>query len=153
VETEYIPLEEKQRLESILLRNMRQHEPELRRVLEEATSESCYEDGIYRYYHGSFKVFWLQNSTKLMVDALAAISPEGRPFCSLFGEIIRQGTGREFSPEDNQNWLERVTPITLAFFHAKYFVEMAVKCAAELEEPPQPMPYGWAALLCLYGIR
>ncbi len=153
MEMEYIPLEEKQRLERILLQSMRQHEPELRRVLEAASSESCYEDGIYRYYHGSFKVFHFQGITKLMVDALAAISPEGRPFCGLFGEIIRQGTGREFLPEDNQHWLERVTPITLAFFHAKYFVEMAVKYAAELAEPPQPMPYGWAALLCLYGIR
>ena len=152
MEIEYTPVEEKRRLEGILLRNMRQHEPELRRVLEDATSESCYEDGICRYYYESFKVFWLQNCTKLMVDALAAISPEGRPFCSLFGEIIRQGTGREFSPEDNQNWVKRATPITLAFFHAKYFVEMAVK-SAELEEPPQSMPCGWAALLCLYGIR
>ena len=136
-----------------LLRNMRQQEPELRRVVQDATSKSCYEDGICRYYYGSFKVFWLQNGTKLMIDALTAISPEGRLFCSLFGEIIRQGTGGEFSLEDNKNWLERVTPITSAFFHAKYFVEMAVKYAAELEEPPQPMPYGWAALLCLYGIR
>ena len=150
---EYIPLEELQRLERVLLENMRREAPRLRQALEDVNSESCYEDGIYRYYHGSFKVFHLQGITKLMVDALAAISPEGRPFCDLFGEIIRQGTSREFSPEDNQHWLERATPITLAFFHAKYFVEMAVKYAAELTEPPQPMPYGWAALLCLYGIR
>jgi len=85
-----------------------------------------------------------------MIDALAPISPQRRPFCSLFVGIIRQGTGREFSPADNQNWLERLTPITLAFFHAEYFVETAVKYAAELEDPPQPMPYGWAALFCLY---
>jgi len=59
---EHIPLEELQRLERILLLNMRQHAPELRRVLEEANGEWCYEDGIYRFYHGSSKVFRLQVS-------------------------------------------------------------------------------------------
>jgi hypothetical protein len=97
-------------------------------------------------------VFGLQGMTKAMADALAAIAPEGRPFCELFSQILQQGTGREFSLEDNQHWAERTAPIVQTFFHAKYFVEMAVKYAAELEEPPQPMPYGWAALLCLYGI-
>jgi hypothetical protein len=29
---------------------------------------------------------------------------------------------------------------------------MAVKYGA-LAEPPQPKPSGWAALLCLYGLR
>ena len=153
MEIEHIPLEELQRLESVLLLNMRQHAPELRRVLEDASSEWCYEDGIYRFYHGSLKVFRLQSATREMADALAAIAPEGRPFCPLFGEVLQQGTGREFSLEDNQHWLERAAPIVQAFFHARYFVEMAVKYAAELAEPPQPMPSGWAALLCLYGIR
>ena len=64
MEIEYIPLEELQRLERILLQNMRQHAPELRQVLEDAGSESCYDDGIYRYYSGSFKVFHLQGITK-----------------------------------------------------------------------------------------
>jgi hypothetical protein len=30
---------------------------------------------------------------------------------------------------------------------------MAVKYAAELDTTPQLLPYGWAALLELYGIR
>ncbi len=150
---EYIPLRELQRLEKVLLLNMRQQVPELRRVLEDVNSEWCYEDRVYRYYNQSFKVFDLQNATREMSDVLAAIAPEGRPFCELFSQILQQGTGREFSLEDNQHWAERTAPIVQAFFHAKYFVEMAVKYAAELAEPPQPMPSGWAALLCLYGIR
>jgi hypothetical protein len=85
-------------------------------------------------------------------SGLSAIAPEGRPFCRLFDEILQQGTGREFSLEDNQRWMERAAPIVEAFFHARYFVEMAVKYA-ELAEPPQMMPSGWAALLCLYGLR
>src|ERR1700689_4959649 len=101
---------------------MRQHEPELRRVLENVNSKWCYEDRIYRYYHQSFKVFDLQNATRTMADALAAISPEGRPFRRFFDEILQQGTGREFSRTDNQHWLERAAPIVQAFFHARYFM-------------------------------
>lgn len=44
-------------------------------------------------------------------------------------------------------------PIVEAFFHARFFVEMAVKYGSELTEPPQPMPGGWAALLYLYDLR
>jgi len=40
-----------------------------------------------------------------------------------------------------------------AFFHAKYFLEMAVKYGKQLEEPPQRCPSGWASLLTLYKIR
>ena len=39
-----------------------------------------------------------------------------------------------------------------AFLHARYFVEMAVKYA-EMAELPGLLPSGWAALLCLYGLR
>ena len=152
MEIEYIPFEEEKRLAGILLMNMRQHAPELRRVLENANNEWSYEDGIYRFYHQSFKVFNLQEQTKAMADALAGIASEGRPFGKLFGEILRRGTGRVFFLEDNQHWVERAAPIVEAFFHVRYFVEMAVKYA-ELAEPPQMMPSGWAALLCLYGLR
>jgi len=30
---------------------------------------------------------------------------------------------------------------------------MAVKYGAELDEPPMPLPSGWAALLYLYNLR
>ena len=43
-------------------------------------------------------------------------------------------------------------PIVEAFFHARYFVEMAVRYA-RLDEPPSLLPSGYAALLCLYGLR
>jgi hypothetical protein len=55
--------------------------------------------------------------------------------------------------EDNQHWVERAGPIVQAFLHPRYFLEMAVKYAAQLDEPPEAMPSGWAALLCLYGLR
>ncbi len=148
---EFLSRDEEKRLERILLQNIRQHAPELRRVLDEANDEWVYEDGMYRYYHQSWKVFDLQSATQMMADALATIAPEGRAFGGFFTDILQQGTGREFSLADNQHWLERAGPVVQAFLHARYFVEMATKYAG-LAEPPQPMPSGWAALLCLYGM-
>ena len=40
-----------------------------------------------------------------------------------------------------------------AFFHARYFLEMACRYADDLEEPPSLLPSGWAGLLYLYGLR
>jgi hypothetical protein len=54
--------------------------------------------------------------------------------------------------EDNARWAEATRPIVEAFFHARYFVEMAVRYA-RLDEPPQFLPSGYAVLLCLYGLR
>ncbi len=65
---------------------------------------------------------------------------------------MRQGTGQVFEMEHNRNWLEHTRPLLEAFFHAHYFLKMAV-FYAELEEPPQLLPSGWAALLYLYDLR
>ena len=63
--------------------------------------------------------------------------------------IVREGTGKTFTEEDNKNWLAVTRPIAEAFFHARYFLEMAIKYGKELEFPPQQLPSGWAALLYL----
>lgn len=69
-----------------------------------------------------------------------------------FEDIIRDGTGKEFQMEHNRDWPRHTRPILEAFCHAKFMVEMAVRYA-DLPEPPQPMPSGWAALLYLYDLR
>ena len=153
-ERRYPSREEIQRLERILLDNIHTHAPALRKTLDEINSRSCYENGIYRFYHQSFKTFEiLQVATDKALALLAAISPDGRPFCEFFNQIIAAGTQRTFSLEDNANWVQRTAPIVEAFFHARYFLEMAVKYAEDLKVPPQQLPFGWAALLELYGIR
>ena len=38
-------------------------------------------------------------------------------------------------------------------FHAKFFLEMVVKYGKEIDEPPEVLPSGWAAVLCLYDLR
>jgi hypothetical protein len=70
-----------------------------------------------------------------------------------FEKIIEAGTGHTFEPEHNSRWLEVTRPMLEAFWHARFFVEMAVKYGRELEEPPSTLPSGWAALLYLYDLR
>jgi len=148
---EYVRLGEKKRLERILLQNMRQQEPELRRLLE-TVNERSYEDRVYRFYAQSFKLFDLQCVTQLLVDALTTIAPDGRPFCGSLRRSSAEGrAGNSHRKTTRIGWSE--PPILTAFFHARYFVEMAAKYAVALTEPPEALPYGWAALLCLYGIR
>lgn len=144
--------EDRSRIELILLQNFYAHLPAMQALLARINEKWCYEDGMYRFYHQSFKVFGLQEQAQEIVKLLKEVAPEERGVCSYFQEITAAGTGREFKMEDNQHWMERTAPIVQAFLHAKYFLEMAVK-HAELKEPPQMMPSGWAALLCLYDLR
>jgi hypothetical protein len=77
------------------------------------------------------------------------------PECELnvsFEKIIREGTGKQFEIEHNDDWDRHTRPILEAFAHAKFMVEMAVRYA-DLSKPPQPMPSGYAALLYLYDLR
>jgi len=126
--------------------------PEFEALLDECMSHWIYEDYVYRFYHQSFKVYLLQESTLRVVEKLRALSPD-REFNEWFEQIIDDGTGKTFAMEDNKNWLGVTRPILEAFFHARYFLEMAVKYGRELEYPPRTMPSGWAALLYLFNLR
>lgn len=61
--------------------------------------------------------------------------------------------GKRFEMAHNQEWTRHTRPFVEAFFHARFFLEMAVKYGRELESAPTTLPSGWAALLCLYGMR
>jgi len=137
--------------EEILLRNLRRDRSELEKLLKASSDHWGYEDPVYRFYHQSFKVYWLQQQTKSIVDRLQALAPD-RPLNPWFVEIVQEGTGKEFKPEDNKHWTEVTRPILEAFFHARFFLEMAVRYA-DLEAPPQLLPSGYAALLYLFGLR
>ena len=50
--------------------------------------------------------------------------------------------------EHNEKWTHHTRPFVEAFFHAKYFLEMVIKYGKEIEEPPEILPSGWAAVLC-----
>ncbi len=126
--------------------------PALEALLEQTASHWGYEDPIYRFYHQSFKVYALQDATEHIVTALSELAPD-RQLNQWFTEIVAEGTGREFAMEVNQRWTAETRPILEAFFHARFFLEMACKYGRELELAPTMLPSGWAALLYLYDMR
>jgi len=134
-----------------LLLNLRRDRNELERLLEGCSDHWGYEDPVYRFYHQSFKVYGLQHQTCSIVEKLQALAPD-LPLNPWFVQIVESGTGKEFKHEDNARWTEVTRPILEAFFHARFFLEMAVRYA-DLQAPPQPLPSGYAALLYLFGIR
>ena len=138
-------------IEGELIRHLKAHLPGLKALLDESSSHWGYEDPIYRFYHQSHKVFALQSRTEQLVSALRGLLP-GRSLNAWFLQIVGEGTGRDFLPEMNAAWEKHTRPILEAFFHARFFLEMAVRYA-DLPAPPDPLPSGWAALLYLYGLR
>ena len=137
--------------EIALLQNLHSRQPELTALLENYSSHWGFEDPIYRFYHQSFKVYYLQDETIRIVRALESLAHD-RPLNPWFRLIVEQGTGKSFKPADNADWTAVTRPILEAFFHARFFLDMAVRYAT-LREPPTPLPSGYAALLHLYGLR
>ena len=139
-----------------LLVNIKRDMPALEKLLSEVDSHWGSEDLIYRYYHGSFKVYRIQNLTRNIYTALEEISPHKKKKIrnERYLKIINEGAkGRAWKPEDNQDWDNVCRPFLEAFFHSKYFLQMAVKYGKEYKKAPRVLHSGWAALLELYGIR
>jgi len=137
-----------------LLANIQARWSDVAALLEEINSHSVYEDLIYRFYHQSFKVYWLQEHTRRIVEALQSVAPSGTTFSPMFEEIYQAGASdKQFEMKHNREWTTHTRVFLEAFFHAKYFLEIAVKYGKKLESAPNMLPSGWAALLCLYGLR
>ena len=135
-----------------LFGNLKASASSLKELLDESSSHWGYEDPVYRFYHQSFKVYGMQHATLAIVAALQALAPE-RQLNDWFMQIVRDGTGTKFEQAHNKRWLEVTRPMVEAFFHARFFLEMAVRYGKELEAPPNSLPSGWAAFLYLYGLR
>ena len=149
-------------LRNDLLSALKDKMPILEALLARMQDHWVGEDGIYRFYHGSYKLFRLQDATLEIVSVLQSIVP-GRKLTGYFMTIVKDGTGKTMNRTTNQRLVKETRPIAEAFFHAMYFLEMAVKYGKELElvENTQPetieekfrvgsLPSGMAALLCLY---
>ncbi|MEI6207024.1 MAG: hypothetical protein WCP20_09595 [Desulfuromonadales bacterium] len=145
-----------------LLTALKDKMPILEDLLARVQDKWVSEDGIYRFYHGSYKVYQLQDATVEIVTVLQSIMPE-RKLTEYFMTIIQEGTGKRFNKNSNRRWVKETRPITEAFFHARYFLEMAVKYGKKLDlvENTHPesfeeklrvgiIPSGMAAVLCLY---
>jgi len=157
-EYEGIPIlaEEWRPEERKLITNLRDNLPQLEKLLEKYSSHWSYEDHIYRFYHHSFKVYYLQGATEEIVTALRGLAPwkeKDEEFDPMFMEIVSQGTGKNFEMDHNKEWTKHTRPIIEAFFHAKYFLEMAVRYGKVISKPQRMLDSGWAAVLCLYRMR
>jgi hypothetical protein len=136
-----------------LLARIRDRLPELEGLLEEIEDHWGEEDGIYRFYHQSFKVFRLQDLIKRGVKLIEEIGGDIDPPQEWYCLIVKEGTAHDFGPDTNANWLEATRPILEAFWHTKYFLTMMIKYAKELESVQSPIPSGWAAVLYLFELR
>jgi len=140
----------------ILLQNIKDNMEELEKEWEVLGN---IEDEVYRFYHHSFKVYRIQQRTLQIVELLLKISPHENPddegFCHYFEEILYDGTIRdsEWELKHNERWTQKTRPKVEAFFHAKYFLQMAIKYGKKYDEAPKMMDSGWAALTELYDIR
>ena len=149
--------------DDVLLGNIKLRMVDLEALLKDATDHWGYEDPIYRFYHHSFKVYYLQsiivNVWKIFQDICTNTTKEldcveyGPKLSEQFLEIVRDGTSEKFSIQHNKAWNKHTRPIVEAFFHVKYMLEMHVKYGKELSEACSCLPSGWASVLCLYGIR
>lgn len=138
--------------DQLLLEAIKSALPSLTDLLQQMQDE--YEDRVYRFYHQSYKVYFLQECTTQAVRILKEIGVAvNGDLNEWFETIAEQGTNIEFETSHNKNWLLHTRPIIEAFLHAKYFVEMMVKYGGELETAPPILPSGWAAILELYGQR
>ncbi len=135
-----------------LLKNIKAQLPQLEALLAETEDHWGMEDGVYRFYHQSFKVYYLQNFTQDICKTLAGLLPD-RPMNTWFLEIVKEGTGKKFEESSNENWFQETRAILEAAFHAHYFLKMACKYGKQLETPPDAMPSGWASVLYLFNLR
>ena len=139
-----------ERINTLFLR-IKARQPELEefaRDLEEAE-----EDGVYRFYHGSNKVFFLQDPVKAAYALIKEIGGESDPPNFEYARIVEAGTAHQFSATTNENWEAEIKPILEAFWHTKYFINMMVKYAKELETVEMLVQPGMAAVLYLFELR
>lgn len=143
----------KKEQEKILFKNLKKDLSKLKSLLEEINQENLYEDKIYRFYHQSYKAYFLKDITKKIVIALQSLVPTKNDINPYFKEILNDVNTKNFELEHNKNWTKITRPMVESFFHAKFFLEMACKYGEELEEIPEILPSGYAALLYFYNLR
>ena len=136
-----------------LLKNIKAKMPELEKLCEDINSDNYYDDAVYRFYNTSFKVYWIQGITKMIIDILKDLAPKDCEYNSYFKNIFEEGTGKKFYREHNKEWEKHTRPMLEAFFHAKYFLDMTVKFGKKFDEAPELLDFGWAGLLSFYGLR
>lgn len=96
-------MDDRRVLETLLLQRIQERKPELEAMLQRMNEHWTYEDPVYRFYHHSFKVYYLQSETEDAVRLLQSLLP-GRSMNQDFSQIVAEGTGRVFDTSHNQDW-------------------------------------------------
>ena len=133
-----------------LLRRIKAALPQLEALYDDLDHE--FEDRVYRYYHGSYKVYVLQAGTQKIVQALQSLYP-GRPLNEAFSRILNEGTNRSSEGITGAERTAQERRILEAFFHARYFLEMAIRYGKSLDVAPSWARSGWASVLYLFNLR
>jgi len=136
-----------------LLGRIKERLPELKALLAEFEDRWGKEDGVYRFYHQSFKVFHLKEPTRRAFKLIEEIGGEQDPPCEWYCQIVKGGCEHGFNKTTNAEWLAQTRPILEAFWHTKYLLTMMAKYAKQLDSAPQCLPSGWAAVLYLFELR
>ena len=133
-----------------LLQRIKAALPQLEALYEGLDHE--YEDRVYRYYHGSDKVYVLQAGTQKIVQGLQSLCPD-RPLNEAFSRILKGGTGLSSQGTIGAERTAQERHILEAFFHARYFLEMAIRYGKSLNVAPSWLPSGWASVLYLFNLK
>jgi hypothetical protein len=112
------------------------------------------EDYVYRFYHQSFKVFMAQEEIKTALELFDSLAPEGVSLNDWYWQIADKALNKTFDQKrTNAKWTTETRPILEAFWHSQFFLEQMLRYGREIDENPQILPEGWAAVLYLYNLR
>lgn len=138
-----------------LLENIKKHAQEFKDLKAYFLEHWSEADLIYRFYHGSFKVYRIQDLTQKALDLFERVKPEGIVFNADFDTIVKEGTNKRFELAHNAEWLKHTRPLLEAYFHCKYFVDMIVRILEQNEEDPfnGMLDSGSAGALYLFNLR
>ena len=148
-------MHERHKQQEDLLQSIKSHLEELETILPPNQPHWIGEDSFYRFYHQSLKVYSLQQKTEKIFQLFEKIGKKAglHPLNPYFSKILKEGTGKTFTLEHNDRWLEETRPIVEAFLHAREFLHLHILYAKKLQEAPPSLPSGWAAVLYLYNVR
>lgn len=145
---------------NLLLQNIKDRLPELEELLSKVTDHWNEEDLVYRFYHTSFKVYHIIALTEEIDTVLTELAPYEKGhdkynnMSKCYRRIIEEGAAvGDFQTANNRAFQFIMGPSLTAFWHAKYFLTMAVKYGTKYDEAPHSLHSGWAALLHLYKMR
>jgi hypothetical protein len=136
-----------------LLSRIKARMAEIDALVAEFADQWAEEDGVYRFYHQSMKVFHLQAPVRKAFKLISEIGGEEDQPNEWYCQIVKEGTEHDFNEQTDDDWLAQTRPIREAFWHTKYFLTMMAKYGKELETVTMPIASGWAAVLCLFELR